>query len=191
MVLTIMGAVVGIGRAERVVTCFVRVATSFVSSVIVSVRRRICFCVSASLALRSWSSGSLTLMECFWSWYRTSVRTNLQIGPSSAVMVLVVLSVWCCADFQVRKLARVSVSRSVLHSPVRTAVQTVWTGSVQSRPPVFLDWIKTVRPVRGFSGLQSTAVDCSRLPRPEYFSQVGTYPARCGITVTHSHLPPI
>jgi hypothetical protein len=49
------------------------------------------------------------------------------------------------------------VGRSVLHSPVRTAVQTVWTGSVQSRPPVFLDWIKTVRPVRGFSGLQSTA----------------------------------
>ena len=49
---------------------------------------------------------------------------------------------------------------SVLHSPVRTAVQTVWTGSVQSRPPGFLDCMKTVRPVRGFSGRGWTAVDC-------------------------------
>jgi len=42
----------------------------------------------------------------------------------------------------------------VLYIPslARAAVQTVWAGSVQSRPPVFLDCMKTVRPVRGFSG---------------------------------------
>jgi len=35
-------------------------------------------------------------------------------------------------------------------------VQTVATGSVQSRPPVFVDWMKTVSPVRGSSRLPST-----------------------------------
>ena len=63
-----------------------------------------------------------------------------------------------------------SVRTSVLHSPVRTAVQTVWTGSGQSRPLVFLDCMKTVRPVRGFSGRGWTAVDRGRLPRHEHFS---------------------
>jgi len=65
---------------------------------------------------------------------------------------------------------------SVLHSPVRTAVQTVWTGSVQSRPPVFLDCMKTVRPVR-------TGLDCSRLQ-----STAKTRILRLQVGITRCHV---
>jgi len=63
-----------------------------------------CFCVSSSLSFISCRPGSLIVIECFLSWYRIPFPTNSQIGPSSAVMVLFEVSVWCCADFQARKL---------------------------------------------------------------------------------------
>ena len=50
----------------------------------------------------------------------------------------------------------------------------VWTGPVQSRPLVFLDFTKTVCPIRGFPGRGWTAVDRSRLPKPEYSSTYAT-----------------
>ena len=56
---------------------------------------------------------------------------------------------------------------SVLHSLVEA-------GQVQSRPLVFLDYMKTVRLVRGFSGRGWTVVDCSRLARPECSSTYAT-----------------
>jgi hypothetical protein len=55
---------------------------------------------------------------------------------------------------------RCTSSRSVLHSPVRTAVRTGRTAKIWSSPAVWTDCVKVVRPVHDFRGL---GVDCSRL----------------------------
>ena len=77
---------------------------------------------------------------------------------------------------------------SVLHSPVRTAVQTVWTGSVQSRPPVFVDWMKTVSPVRGFSRLQSTAK--TRILQPDRYLSGTAWDYSYKLTLTYKEKHP-
>jgi len=96
------GVAVGVGRADKMATCLV-------SSLTVLVRVWICFCVSSSRFLMSWRPGILTVVDWLEIWCFISSRTNWHMGPNTVSMRHLVCWLWWVADFQVKKLARVSV----------------------------------------------------------------------------------